>query len=441
MNFGILKKVIYLKIKNDEIWLIPQKDNKILVYAPLREYLGVYTPDFYKAVEKEKKNNNISKTHIGIQLKDYLSKYQIIEVNELIGHENREVVLRDLNIVLSNFCNLACVYCHSDAGFSKDILSIDLVKIAIDKLVEDCISLGSKIVRLQFAGGGEPTIHFQLIKEIVDYLRKKCKECGLLSNVVMPTNGVYPTEIAEEITTIFNGVSLSFDGPKEITDLHRPMKGGTSSFDMVMNTAKIFQRKSFPFAIRSTISNKTIEMAYNFFDFFTTNFPGVQIGLEPLNPIGRGAKLHNTIKSPSKKAFSNFLLEAYQKSLSSGFQFLNSAVGKFNLLRAYYCMSIGQPAMTILPNGDVAACTRAGSPNYYHFGTISEKKGISLEKKSIERLKNSNVTNYKNCEKCFCKYNCGGGCLDLRLTGNLRCTTVRDVGNILLRHKVGLPIN
>lgn len=438
MNVELINEPIYLNIDNDEIWLIPQNDKKTLVYVPLREYLGVFTDEFYDEVKNVLSNGDIAEASIGHYLHEHISKYPLTAVEELISDEKKDIKLRDLCMVLSDCCNLACVYCHSDAGMANEILPFNLAKITIDKYIEDCIISEAKIARFQFAGGGEPTMHFALMKKIILYFQSKCDDHNLIPDIAMPTNGAFSIDIAKQIMELFDGISLSFDGPKEIFDIHRPKPDGSSAFDLVMNNAILFRENSFPFAIRVTVSNKTIEMADTFFNFFSENFPEVPVALEPLNPLGRGEKLTTEVCSPDSKAFTDFLIKAYKKSISSNFQFINSVVGKFNLLRVYYCMAIGQPAMTLMPNGDIVACTRAGAPDFYNFGKVTEKKGILFDHKAMKRLRDSNVTNFLDCRNCFCKYNCGGGCLDLRLSDNLRCDTVRELGNLLLRNKAGL---
>jgi radical SAM protein with 4Fe4S-binding SPASM domain len=256
----------------------------------------------------------------------------------------------------------------------------------------------------------------------------------------MATNGVYSVRNALTIAHHFSGVSLSHDGPRTIFDAHRPMRNGASGFTTIMRTARLFEREKLPFALRSTVSSLTLQHQEEFFSFFENEFPGHPVGLEPLNPQGRGRGLRGEVQPPSEDGFTAFLKAAYRRSLTSGFQFRNSTIGKFDILRTTFCMSIAQPAMTVLPTGEIVACTRAEAGGLYSFGRISEDGQIALDTDAADRIRSHTVLRAENCRDCFCKYNCGGGCTDLRLTGNLRCETTRGVGMMILRSRAGLPL-
>jgi uncharacterized protein len=428
-----MSKTIYLCLGDDEAWLLPQDDGPVLFYAPLRSYLAVFDNEFLKVIDNLNQTGlSISQTDIGKQLKSILQEKPKTSIDEISYTNIGMVFLQDLSLAISNRCNLACVYCHSDAGIGDSVLPISVAKSAIRRLVSDCLSRGAKFARLQFAGGGEPTMHISIVLELISFLKELCRKEGLKHEVGMATNGAYSQQVAYDVAKNFSGVSLSHDGPKSIFDVHRPLRNGNSAFSSVMQTAKIFQEQNLPFALRATVSSLTIERKDEFFGFFENEFPGRTVGLEPLNPQGRGALLRENTLPPSPDEFADFLSEAYKKSLSSNFQFRNSMLGKFDLLRTHFCMSIAQPAMTVLPNCDVVACTRSNAPDLYRFGFIKIDGTINLDEESIVNLRNMNVMNAEQCNDCYCKYNCGGGCLDLRISGHLRCDVTRRVGEMIL---------
>lgn len=436
-----MSKPIYLCLGDDEAWLLPQDDGPVLFYAPLRSYLAVFDAEFRNVIEEfDRTGVLINETDIGKELKTLLQEKPKTDIDEISCSNSEKPLLQDLSLAISNRCNLACVYCHSDAGIGDSILPASVAKSAISRLVSDCLTRGAKVARLQFAGGGEPTMHMSIVLKLISFLKELCHKEGLNYEVGMATNGAYSQQVAYDVAKNFSGVSLSHDGPKTIFDLHRPLRNGNSAFLSVMQTAKVFQEHNLPFALRATVSSRTIVLKDEFFSFFEKEFPGRTVGLEPLNPQGRGAELRENILPPSPNEFADFLCEAYKKSLSCDFQFRNSMLGKFDLLRIHFCMSIAQPAMTVLPTGDVVACTRSNAPDLYRFGFINEDGLIKINKESMNNLRNMNVLNSKQCTDCFCKYNCGGGCLDLRLAGHLRCDVTHRIGRMILREKAGLPI-
>jgi len=422
--------VSYLDYAGDEYWLINQPEGVIL-YAPLRAYVAVLN------------HNRVLKVEGGILSDDVKGK-----VRSLFEHKERiekDILMKlpsfcDLSIAISNKCNLRCKYCHANAGESNEQLDIGAIKSSIDYLIDRCNQSSSKLARIQFAGGGEPTLHMDIIEEAVSYLRERCREHRFIPEVGMATNGMYNEQVADKVIEFFNGVSLSLDGPKDIMDLQRPSANGSSSYDTVYSTAKYFTRKKFPFALRATISSATLNNVDSFFSYFEREFPGISVGLEPLNPQGRGKEMQD-LDPPADEEFARFLAEAYRRSLSGSFQFRNSTIGKFDLLRVHFCMSIAQPALTILPNRSIVACSRDNAPDIFSIGYLDEHNHIILNHESMQKIQGMNVLESAICQDCFCKYNCGGGCLDLRLSDNLRCDATRNIGLLFLRSKLNLPID
>ena len=222
--------VSYLDYAGDEYWLINQPEGVIL-YAPLRAYVAVLN------------HNRVLKVEGGILSDDVKGK-----VRSLFEHKERiekDILMKlpsfcDLSIAISNKCNLRCKYCHANAGESNEQLDIGAIKSSIDYLIDRCNQSSSKLARIQFAGGGEPTLHMDIIEEAVSYLRERCREHRFIPEVGMATNGMYNEQVADKVIEFFNGVSLSLDGPKDIMDLQRPSANGSSSYDTVYSTAKYF---------------------------------------------------------------------------------------------------------------------------------------------------------------------------------------------------------
>ncbi|MCD6328162.1 SPASM domain-containing protein, partial [bacterium] len=401
--------------------------------------LGVFDFEYYSAALTELQSNAhaLCHCHIGA-LSERLKERPRIALEDLTIRDMKQIA--DLNLVLSDSCNLACVYCHSDSRPESQVMSFQIARTAIDHLFESLSERANKTeARLQFSGGGEPALHLSLLRSIVDYFRQRCSTYGVRGSVGMPTNGAYGMSVAAKLADTLDYASLSIDGPQPLFDMHRPFPNGSSPFSLVMNTADVFRSKGLHYALRATVSNRTISMSQAFFSFFMDKFPGISVGLEALNPIGRGSDLQESVTPPSQDEFTAFLLEAYRLSSENGIDFRNSMIGKFELLRAHFCTSIGLPGLTVLPNGNIVACTRASAPDIYRFGHVGANGVVSIDRSRMQSLRRQNVTTFDECTDCFCKYNCAGGCLDLRLAGCLRCNTAKQLGNAVLRQKAGLP--
>lgn len=112
--------------------------------------------------------------------------------------------MRLLTIVFSNHCDLDCTYCCVQSkNLSPVNANFEQIKEFIDQYVEDesCIEFY----------GGEPTLHKDLIKEILDYI----DSLGVKIYTRLYTNGMFKDWTDEEIVSISNRISetlISLDG-------------------------------------------------------------------------------------------------------------------------------------------------------------------------------------------------------------------------------------
>ena len=131
------------------------------------------------------------------------------------------------NLKITNACNLRCKMCAQwgDKGYNftrptnvvKEIVPVEFYK----KMVDEVRHLKPVI----YIWGGEPFFYPQLM-ELIRYIKQK----GLILEVV--TNGVRLAENAEELVDLnMDGLLVSVDGPREIHDNVRGVKG---TFDKLM---------------------------------------------------------------------------------------------------------------------------------------------------------------------------------------------------------------
>ena len=410
-------------IKDEEIFFIETDNNKTLIYLPLRSYLGII------------KNKNKTKLLSGEPLFfDKIKKRKLIDIQELHNYVSKGAP--SLSIAITDNCNIGCLYCHHSAGDIGRVNSIDL-KLAYDA-IDNYFDKNSaaKEVRITFMGGGEPTADIYTLKNVISHANKMAANKNIKVSYRMATNGCFSNTIAEYILNNFSEISLSFDGPEYIQNLQRPFKNGSGTFKDVYRTAKYLYNNKFPFAFRSTISDFSMKHLEDIIDFFSTEFPGKSVGLEPLNPYGR-AERQNILKPPDRIEFAKKLIEAFEYSKNKNIHILSAGLGKFETLRTIFCGAVGIPNYTILTNGIISCCTRDNVPDEFNYGRFdSEKKCMVIDDKKVENIRKMNVFNYKECQDCFCKYHCAGDCPDLRLSGLVNCEANRILGKYFLEQKM-----
>lgn len=145
-----------------------------------------------------------------------------------------------MQISLTNACNLKCSYCYAmyPEREDKDLETKDLFK-----LIDEMAELGTKRINLV---GGEPLLRKD-IGQIVDHIKSKGIQCA------MTTNGYMIPHKINEISKI-DLICLSLDGDKEATDTNRAV----GCYDRVMKAMEILKEKKIPYQVSSVLTTKSI---------------------------------------------------------------------------------------------------------------------------------------------------------------------------------------
>ena len=142
------------------------------------------------------------------------------EINLPVAERER---LAKAIIYLSSDCNLRCVYCYASSGEEHHVISAAKAKTLIDFIADKCDRL-----ILDFHGGGEPLIHFDLIRELHAYAAATKK----LYRTVLITNGAITTGKAQKLDWIaehVDNLAISCDGSPEVQNKNRPFANGNGS--------------------------------------------------------------------------------------------------------------------------------------------------------------------------------------------------------------------
>ncbi len=122
-----------------------------------------------------------------------------------------------LYIMLTNRCNLNCIYCLTQCH-KRDSNDMPLDKLI--KIVNEAYDLGTRFVSLQ---GGEPLLRKD-IDEIVHYISNKGMTIELVTNAFFLKKNISTLEKVDRIC-------ISLDGKMESNDLNR----GSGSYQAVMS--------------------------------------------------------------------------------------------------------------------------------------------------------------------------------------------------------------
>jgi len=162
----------------------------------------------------------------------------------------------NLQILITEECNLRCAYCFEIDKVSQQ-MPIDIAKEIIDRELSQSSDYDEYQVDL---AGGEPFLHFDYLKDIVDYGVNNASRWGkrffffICSNLTLLTPEIKKW-LEETKDYVILGTSL--DGTKEAHDHYR-----CNSYDAVISHIPFFKQAYPQQGVKMTISSDTVGDIY-----------------------------------------------------------------------------------------------------------------------------------------------------------------------------------
>lgn len=142
-----------------------------------------------------------------------------------------------ITLDLTEQCDLRCTYCFT-SGKTTNRMSFETAKKAILWLFSKEVSGDEKNIKITF-WGGEPLLEFELIKQIVTFVRSIEEDYGKKVKFNMTTNGMNLTEEVIKYLMLHNiGYMISVDGFGE-RNRYRKTINGDNSFEQVLEKLKL----------------------------------------------------------------------------------------------------------------------------------------------------------------------------------------------------------
>ncbi|HOJ46635.1 MAG TPA: 4Fe-4S cluster-binding domain-containing protein, partial [Bacillota bacterium] len=125
------------------------------------------------------------------ELQELKSHGQIFSDDELVTDLPKlPKGLKALCLNIAHDCNLACGYCFAsqwDFGGKKALMPYEVAVKAVDMLIEN--SGTRRHLEIDFFGG-EPLLNFEVIQDLVAYIRQREKETGKIFTLTLTTNAI-----------------------------------------------------------------------------------------------------------------------------------------------------------------------------------------------------------------------------------------------------------
>lgn len=348
-------------------------------------------------------------------------------------------VIKALCLHVAHDCNLACSYCFAGKGEycgERDLMSFATGKRALDFLIEHSGSRHN--LEVDFFGG-EPLMNFEVVKSLTDYARSIEKQHNKNFRFTLTTNGVL---IDEEVIDFCNremsNVVLSLDGRKEVNDRFRKTRNGKGSYDMIVPKFKklVEKRGNKEYYMRGTYTRFNTDFVNDILHMADLGF--TELSMEPVIAAAEDPYSLREEDLP-------VLLDQYDRlgkemnrrrkegrPLTFYHYMIDLAGGPCIVKRVLGC-GVGTEYMAVTPTGDLYPCHQFVGEEQFCLGNVFT--GIDNEPLRDE-FQACNVYAHKECDQCFARFFCSGGCVANAYHTTGRLTGVYDYGCTLHKKRI-----
>lgn len=360
------------------------------------------------------------------------------------GFGGRQTNVKALCLHIAHDCNLACRYCFANDGEyhgRRALMSFDVGRKALDFLVAN--SGSRRNLEVDFFGG-EPTMNFEVVKQLVGYGRSIEKEYNKNFRFTLTTNGILLNDdIMEFANQEMSNVVLSIDGRREVNDRMRPTRSGTgSSYDIIMPKFKKFalSRGGRDYYVRGTFTHNNLDFSRDVLHLADEGFE--QISVEPVvaAPEDDYAIREEDLPLIFREYDALAAEIVKRRRLGRGFNFFHFMIdldgGPCVAKRLSGCGS-GCEYLAVTPWGDFYPCHQFVGNEQFIMGNVDE----GIKRTDIrDEFKACNVYSKDKCRKCFARFFCSGGCAANSYNFHGNINDAYDIGCEMQRKRVECAI-
>lgn len=327
--------------------------------------------------------------------------------------KKRPTVVKALCLHIAHDCNLKCRYCFAEEGEyhgRRDLMPFEVGKAALDFLIEH--SGNRRNLEVDFFGG-EPTMNFQVVKDLVAYGRAQEKLHNKNFRFTLTTNGILlDDEIIEFAGKEMANVVLSIDGRQEVNDYMRPLRGGQGSYEKIvpkfLKLAKSRNQKNY--YVRGTFTRHNLDFSKDVLHLADLGFK--QISVEPV--VAGESEAYALREADLPKLFEEYdaLAAEIIKRQKEGkdfnfFHFMIDLEGGPCVAKRLSGCGSGTEYLAVTPWGDLYPCHQFVGQEEFLMGNVRD----GIKRTDIgEEFKGCNVYAKEKCRDCFARFYCSGGC-------------------------------
>ena len=353
--------------------------------------------------------------------------------------KNRNTVIKALCLHVAHTCNLNCEYCFASQGKyhgERALMSFEVGKRALDFLIEN--SGTRRNLEVDFFGG-EPLMNWDVVKELVSYARVQEKIHNKNFRFTLTTNGMLiDDDVIEFSNKEMSNVVLSLDGRKDVHDRLRVDYMGRGSYDTIVPKFQEFvkRRGDKNYYMRGTFTHKNVDFTNDIFHMADLGF--TELSMEPVVCAPEDASALTQEDLPILFDQYELLAKEMIKRKKEGRPFtfyhymLDLKNGPCIYKRISGCGS-GTEYMAVTPTGDLYPCHQFVGDTKYLLGNIYD--GVT-NKEIQNEFKLCNAYARPECNDCWAKLYCSGGCAANSYHASGKITGIYEYGCELFKKRI-----
>jgi uncharacterized protein len=303
---------------------------------------------------------------------------------------------------VTNACNLDCPYCYVQKSpeYMPDHVGLEVV----NRLIETAQARGFPRLKLKYAGG-EPMLHFGLVKKLGQKARALARQMGIELEQVLLSNGTRISS-ADVDWLLANQCKLmiSVDGIGEAHDRMRPHKNGSGTFEMVTRTIdEILLPKGMTPFISITITKMNANSAAETVRWALVRDLPVSLNFYR-QPDSRPDQDELALED---EIIIQGMLAAYRvfEEYLPTRPFLNGLLDRAQMNAHLHTCGVGQNYIAISHEGKLAQCQMQ-----IHAPVAQSIQGDLLFQVAGGNIHNISVEEKSSCRDCLYRFRCTGGC-------------------------------
>jgi len=289
-------------------------------------------------------------------------------------------------------------------------MDLELARDAVDWYMGTVSRAGRQDAEIHFFGG-EPFCAPEVLDLTVHLARIRAEEIGCTVRFEVATNGAFSEERCRWAADNLDTIVLSFDGPAEVQNLHRPYRDGRGSFEVVDRSARILSAGATQLFFRSCVTGQTVDRMPEIAGWFCREYRPSGVCFEPIQPEAQAGP--GPFEPPDPWEFARNYIRAAEILEAHGVEPVYAAAD-IRTQRVSFC-PVGQDVVIVSPGGELCACYLLrrdweARGMDLTLGRIGDDGTVELDAEAVAYVRSQNVWNKAFCSRCFCKWHCAGGC-------------------------------